>query len=47
MTSIKYKDESHRVIDSSIKVHREPGPGFVGTIYQEVQEKQLIKDEVS
>lgn len=46
MTEILYKDESYRIIGSSMKVHTELGPGFVESVYQEALEKQFLKDGV-
>jgi GxxExxY protein len=46
MVEILYKEESYKIIGSCMKVHKELGPGFVESVYQEALEKQFIKDGV-
>jgi hypothetical protein len=35
------KDEVYRIIGAAIEVHRELGPGFLETVYQETMEMEL------
>lgn len=46
MTDLLFKDESYKIIGSCFKVHRELGPGFSESVYQEALSIQFAKDDI-
>lgn len=43
---IIYKDESYKIINACIEVHKELGPGFLEQVYQEALEIEFNKQNI-
>ena len=46
MVEILYKDESYKIIGAAMEVHKELGAGFLESVYQEVFELELKKQNI-
>lgn len=44
--SLRYEQETYKIIDACIRVHKLLGPGFLESVYQEALEKEFIKQEI-
>lgn len=43
---ILFKDESYKIIGCCMKIHNELGAGFLEAVYEEVLEKEFIKENI-
>lgn len=43
---ILYKDESYRIIGICMSIHSALGSGFLEAVYNEVLEKEFIKNDI-
>ena len=43
---ILYKNESYKIIGCCMKIHSELGPGFLEAVYEEVLEKEFVKESI-
>ena len=46
MTDLIYKDEVYAIVGAAIEVHRELGPGFLESVYQEAMEIELCERKI-
>jgi len=45
-SKILFKDESYQIIGCCMKIHNKLGAGFLEAVYEEVLEKEFIKENI-